>query len=170
MHGNPEKNCLVKVLDPLLRKLSPTSWDVLNMSVMWNVKKPVWFQVGEGMQIFPFFSCRRMSSYFLSLGPTRPAGAVLPPADGRPAGRRGGGPHLDAVARARGHQEDEREHPGRGADHAAVILPGEMGDTRFKTQILRKLVSFAPEIPPGAPFFRKPVTNKILTTIEFLYF
>ena len=47
MHGNPEKDCLVKVLDPLLRKLTVSSWDVLNVSVMWNVKKPVWFQVSK---------------------------------------------------------------------------------------------------------------------------
>jgi len=37
----------VKVLEPLLRKLSPSSWEALHVSVMWNVKKPVWFQVSE---------------------------------------------------------------------------------------------------------------------------
>ena len=47
MHGNPEKNALCKVLDPLLKKLSPISWDVLHMNVMWNIKKPVWFQVSS---------------------------------------------------------------------------------------------------------------------------
>ncbi len=66
MQGNPEKSSLVKVcmekrhvlkagctsyffvlkvLEPLLKKLSPSSWDILNASVMWNVRKPVWFQV-----------------------------------------------------------------------------------------------------------------------------
>ena len=45
MHGNPEKQCLVKVLEPLLRKLSPSSWDVSQAHVIWNAKKPVWFQV-----------------------------------------------------------------------------------------------------------------------------
>ena len=45
MRGNPEKGCLVRVLEPLLKKLSPGSWDVLHLAVMWNVRKPVWFQV-----------------------------------------------------------------------------------------------------------------------------
>ena len=44
MHGNPEKTCLCRVMETLLRKLSPQSWDVLHMNVMWNIKKPVWFQ------------------------------------------------------------------------------------------------------------------------------
>ncbi|TRY78188.1 hypothetical protein TCAL_04263 [Tigriopus californicus] len=54
MHGNPDKTGLTQVLEPLLRRLSPNSWDVLHVNVMWNVKKPVWFQ-GLLDLIEPFF-------------------------------------------------------------------------------------------------------------------
>lgn len=45
MHGNPDKNCLVALFEPLLRKLAPASWEALDSSAMQRVRKPVWYQV-----------------------------------------------------------------------------------------------------------------------------
>jgi hypothetical protein len=47
MHGNPEERSLIKVLEPLLSRLSHTSWQALDVKVMWNCKRPVWFQVRQ---------------------------------------------------------------------------------------------------------------------------
>ena len=45
MHGNPDEGSLLKVLEPLLSRLSHSSWTALDVNVMWNCKRPVWFQV-----------------------------------------------------------------------------------------------------------------------------
>jgi hypothetical protein len=44
MHGNKNKEALTKVLSPVLSKLTPTAWSVLNKNIMWNLKRPVWLQ------------------------------------------------------------------------------------------------------------------------------
>ena len=45
MHGNPDKNCLIALFEPLLKKLAPASWEVLDREAMQQVRKPVWYQV-----------------------------------------------------------------------------------------------------------------------------
>ena len=45
MHGNKEKEALKKVLTPLLSKLNPSAWAVLNKNMVWSQKRPVWLQV-----------------------------------------------------------------------------------------------------------------------------
>ena len=45
MHGNKDKEALKKVLSPLLSKLNPSAWAVLNKNMIWNLKRPVWLQV-----------------------------------------------------------------------------------------------------------------------------
>ena len=44
MHGNKNKEALKKVLSPLLSKLNPSAWSVLNKNMLWNLKRPVWLQ------------------------------------------------------------------------------------------------------------------------------
>ncbi|CAB4069978.1 unnamed protein product [Lepeophtheirus salmonis] len=44
MHGNPEADSLSIVLGPLLRKLSRSSWDILDANLIWNVQKPIWYR------------------------------------------------------------------------------------------------------------------------------
>ena len=36
---------LQQVLGPVLQKLSPSSWEVLDKNLIWVSKRPVWFQV-----------------------------------------------------------------------------------------------------------------------------
>ena len=50
MHGNPDEGSLLKVLEPLLSRLSHSSWTALDVNVMWNSKRPVWFQASIEMQ------------------------------------------------------------------------------------------------------------------------
>ena len=45
MHGNKDKEALKKVLTPLLSKLNPSAWSVLNKNMVWSQKRPVWLQV-----------------------------------------------------------------------------------------------------------------------------
>ena len=45
MHGNKDKEALKKVLTPLLSKLNPSAWAVLNKNMVWSQKRPVWLQV-----------------------------------------------------------------------------------------------------------------------------
>ena len=49
MHGNPDEGSLLKVLEPLLSRLSHSSWTALDVNVMWNSKRPVWFQASIEM-------------------------------------------------------------------------------------------------------------------------
>ena len=54
MHGNPDEGSLLKVLEPLLSRLSHSSWTALDVNVMWNSKRPVWFQASIKMlRIWP---------------------------------------------------------------------------------------------------------------------
>ena len=36
---------LIKVMEPVLRKLDESSFEILDQNMAWNAKKPVWFQV-----------------------------------------------------------------------------------------------------------------------------
>ncbi len=40
-----DPNGLIRLTDPLLRRLSAESWDALSKTSVWNPKKPVCFQV-----------------------------------------------------------------------------------------------------------------------------
>ncbi|XP_023328186.1 uncharacterized protein LOC111701230 [Eurytemora carolleeae] len=53
MHGCPEKDCLKKVMEPVLRKLDESSFEILDQNMAWNAKKPVWFQaVADLLEVF----------------------------------------------------------------------------------------------------------------------
>ena len=56
MHGNKDKEALKKVLTPLLSKLNPSAWSVLNKNMIWSQKRPVWLQV-----------CCAIKTHFLTL-------------------------------------------------------------------------------------------------------
>jgi len=43
--GIPVKCFLIKVMEPVLRKLDESSFEILDQNMAWNAKKPVWFQV-----------------------------------------------------------------------------------------------------------------------------
>ena len=44
MTGCPDKACLKKVMEPILRKLGPSSFDCVDSKLAWSSKRPVWFQ------------------------------------------------------------------------------------------------------------------------------
>ena len=44
MTGCPDKGCLKKVMEPILRKLGPASFDCVDSKMAWSSKRPVWFQ------------------------------------------------------------------------------------------------------------------------------
>lgn len=44
LHSSRHVDSLCLLMDPLLSKLSESSWEVLHQSSLWNQKKPVWFQ------------------------------------------------------------------------------------------------------------------------------
>ena len=44
MTGCPDKTCLKKVMEPILRKLGPASFDCVDSKLAWSSKRPVWFQ------------------------------------------------------------------------------------------------------------------------------
>lgn len=65
MHANKDKEALKKVLSPLLSKLNPSAWSVLNKNMVWSQKRPVWLQV----RLLAFFSCNSdiIKVYFQAL-------------------------------------------------------------------------------------------------------
>ena len=44
MHGDPDKTGLKRVMEPILRKLGPASFDCVDGKLAWSAKRPVWFQ------------------------------------------------------------------------------------------------------------------------------
>ena len=44
MHGDPDKAGLKRVMEPILRKLGPASFDCVDGKLAWSAKRPVWFQ------------------------------------------------------------------------------------------------------------------------------
>ena len=54
MHGCPDKSCLKKVMEPILRKLGPSSWECVDSKLAWSSKRPVWFQAIVDL-LEPFF-------------------------------------------------------------------------------------------------------------------
>ena len=44
MHGDPDKSGLKRVMEPILRKLGPASFDCVDGKLAWSAKRPVWFQ------------------------------------------------------------------------------------------------------------------------------
>ena len=44
MHGDPDKTGLKRVMEPILRKLGPASFDCVDSKLAWSAKRPVWFQ------------------------------------------------------------------------------------------------------------------------------
>ena len=67
MHGNPEERSLIKVLEPLLSRLSHSSWAALDVKVMWNSKRPVWFQVSSNSLLNSYEDCHVVNSSLLIL-------------------------------------------------------------------------------------------------------
>ena len=54
MTGCPDKGCLKKVMEPILRKLGPASFDCVDSKLAWSSKRPVWFQAIVDL-LEPFF-------------------------------------------------------------------------------------------------------------------
>ena len=54
MTGCPDKSCLKKVMEPILRKLGPASFDCVDSKLAWSSKRPVWFQAIVDL-LEPFF-------------------------------------------------------------------------------------------------------------------
>ena len=44
MNGSPDKMALKTVMEPILRKLGPSSFDCVDSKLAWSAKRPVWFQ------------------------------------------------------------------------------------------------------------------------------
>ena len=44
MNGSPDKTSLKRVMEPILRKLGPSSFDCVDSKLAWSSKRPVWFQ------------------------------------------------------------------------------------------------------------------------------
>ena len=44
MHGMRSQDSFIKLLEPLFKTMGEESWECLDMSHIWNLKKPIWFQ------------------------------------------------------------------------------------------------------------------------------
>ncbi len=79
-----DPNALIKLTDPLLRRLSKESWQAMDKADIWNPKKPVCFQVhnigrwglGRGEEIAKSLYLSGCDAASVSLPLARGAGAL----------------------------------------------------------------------------------------------
>ena len=67
MHGDPDKTGLKRVMEPILRKLGPASFDCVDGKLAWSAKRPVWFQAMVDL-LEPYFVPILGNNYCFNVG------------------------------------------------------------------------------------------------------
>lgn len=117
-----DERALFKVLEPLLSRLSHSSWEALDRNVLWNCKRPVWFQVEFYHLTFSWLPTFQKCNYCFNLEPGWPFGAIFHPSNRWSNGRCRGWKNLDFKSRSRGDFQVGCKPRRLGSSHSKIFL------------------------------------------------